>query len=424
MPAGVISVGGKKYAVGLFWQVSDTKKAARAAKQAAQQPGAESDFYSLRAGNARGRASQFGLTEKNPDYKWNIPSAAVSLANRQPGSWAGVFPVPEGVWFIEVRDDLIAPDGDQLFADEAEAMSRLQEVSARGGLERIYAPPAWALPGAESSSLPALLAGKRDGRLQPVRIPAKVFLSGVLAVGVVVALVVGYLIYAQMQEEAELEEQQRVQMEQQAAYQKQQEEKRRLEEEERLRQQQQQARQLPSYQRIWEQAPTPLNWLTACREAMTQAEIAPLGWKIDSAVCTGNQLNLRWSRTNGPAIIPEGTDIDTSMRSASKVIPLPSRPVRGPQMLWPADAIVTYVLQNDWKADLQYAADDPLPPAQNGQQMPPPPWKKRTMKWSVEFSPWTLKGPLVDLPGLIIQTATWSQTGSWTLEGVLYEQRN
>jgi len=423
MPAGVISVGGKRYAVGLFWQVSDSKNAGRAAKRAAQQPGAESDFYSLRAGNARGRIAQFGLTEKNPDYRWNIPSAAVSLANRVPGSWAGVFAVPEGIWFIEVRDDLIAPDGDQLFADEAEAMIRLQEVSARGGLERIYAPPAWAIPGAESSSLPSLLAGRSDGRLQPVTIPAKAYIGGALVIGAVVAVFAVYFVYAQMQEEAQLEEQQRVQQEQQVVFQREQEEKRKLEEEERLRQQQLQARQLPSYQRVWEQSPTPLNWLSSCHEAMQQAEIAPLGWKIDSAICTGTQLNLKWSRTTGPAIIPEGTDIDPSMKSATKVIPLPSRPVRGQQMLWPAAAIVTYVLQNDWKADLTYAADDPLPPAQNGQQMPPPPWKKRTMRWTVDFSPWTLKGPLVDLPGLIIQSATWSQSGSWTLEGVLYEQR-
>lgn len=422
MTAGVVTVGGKKYAVGLYWQVSDVPNAAKAAKAAATQQGAAADFFCVRPGNSKGRAAQFGLGEGKLGHAWNMPTAAATLANRQIGSWAGVFVVPEGVWFVEVRDDLIAPEGDALFADEAEAMIRLQEVTAQGGLEKIYAPSTWAIPGAEASSLTSLLSGKADVRLQPVQLPAPVKKG--IAAGLVVLLLLGAggYYYVQMQEEAELQrqmEQSTLMAEMQA---RQQEEQRRRDEAARL-QQEQEAMRLPLYQKHWEQSPRPLDWLNACRQAFDQVPVAPLGWQVTSVSCSGTQVLASWSRTSGPAIVPEGIEVDSTLRSASAHYPLPDLKVRGEELLWPAKAIDLYILHNDWQATITSLPDDVVPPMSNGQAVQPPPWQKRQIRWEVPISPWLLKGPLVDLPGFVVQNLVWQQNGVWQIEGTLYEQR-
>lgn len=424
MPAGVITVGGKKYAVGLFWQVSDTRALGRAARQAAKQPGSESDYYSLRAGNpAKGRVPQFGLGESRIGHKWNMPSAASALANRQPGSWAGVFMVPEGVWFIEVRDDLIAPEGDQLLADEAEAMSRLQEASARGGLERIYAPPAWAIPGAESSSLPSLLAGRTDGRLQPVTIPRKVLLIGLGVVLVLVLLVGGLLYFLHIKEMERQQEEAQAAQQQIEASRREEEERAKKEEEDRQKQEREQALALPQYQRIWEAMPTAVEWMKSCGEAMEKVVISPLGWEISSAACSGTTLQVSWRRTTGPGMLIEGATMDAGMNGASQTIELPKREPRGKEFLWPPEAFKLYYLYNDLKIDIGELPDEETPTSASGRKLPPPPWKKRRFQMSSEILPWNLKGPLVDFPGLIIHSLTWSAGGVWQIEGVVYEQR-
>jgi hypothetical protein len=430
MAAGVISVGGKKFAVGLYWQVSDSANAAKNAKAAAKQPGAAADYYCVRSGNTKGRAPQFGLGEQRFGHGWNMPAAAASLANRQPGSWAGVFVVPEGVWFVEVRDDLIAPEGDQMFADEAEAMGRLQEASARGGLEKIYAPASWAIPGAESSSLPSLLSGRADARLQPVRLPAKAkkAIAGAL-VGSVLLGVAGYYVM-DMREQAEMDrlaEEARnatTRAHEEEEQRRQQEEVRRQQEE--VRRQQEMARQIlqaPAYQRVWENLPKPIDWLAACRVAFENVQVAPLGWTLGAVVCSGSQVTVSWTRGTGPAVIPSGAQVDPTMRAATASFDLPALPPRGLEQLWPADAIVLYSLTNDWQADLSYLPDLAPKPMPDGRQLPPPPWLKRSVNWTVPLSPWTLKGPLVDLPGLVIESLTWTQAGEWQIQGVLYEQR-
>ncbi len=437
MVAGVISVGGKGYAVGLYWQVSDTPNAAKSARVAARQPGAFADFFCVRPGNAKGRAPQFGLGEQRLGHKWNMPSAAASMANVQPGSWAGVFVQPEGAWFIEVRDDLIAPEGDVMFADEAEAMSRLQETSAHGGLERIFAPAEWAIPGAESRSLSLLLSGKAVARLQPVRLPTKV-IKGIVGGVVILAIMIVGLVFWLNQQQAARDQLAIEEIERQAAetkkrqeLQKAEEERKKAEEAEKNRQAEeeknrratQEALTAPIYGRVWENTPKPLTWLAACRDTMDKVQISPLGWSLVSVVCHGNQVDASWSRRNGPAMVPRDALVDEAMKSATVSYNLPTLSPRGTELLWPADAIMLYTLNNDWSASLSYVKDPDLPPLPNGQRLPPPPWAKRKVDWEVPLSPWTMKGPFVDLPGLVLDSLTWNQNGTWKIEGLLYEQR-
>lgn len=59
MPAGVITVAGKKFTVGLYWQVSDNGNASKSAAERRFSP-ALWPIFCIRPGNAaKGRVPQF-----------------------------------------------------------------------------------------------------------------------------------------------------------------------------------------------------------------------------------------------------------------------------------------------------------------------------------------------------------------------------
>ncbi len=119
MGAGVVTVGRRQYAVGLYWENSPSGRVAQAAREAARHPGQQADFYALRAGTKDGRVPQFGLGQASAGHKAGMAVFAACLANQQPGSWAGAFRLRDGVVVVIVRDDLIVPDGDQYFVNES-----------------------------------------------------------------------------------------------------------------------------------------------------------------------------------------------------------------------------------------------------------------------------------------------------------------
>ena len=178
MGAGVATVGRRVYAVGLYWENSPAGRVVQAAKEAARQPGQQVDFYALRAGTKDGRVPQFGLAQKIAGHKPNMPVFAACLSNQQPGSWAGAFRVREGTVVTVVRDDLILPDGDQIYLNETEARERLLQEISFGGLQRIYAPEAWSIAGADSMPISLLLDDRHDITLRTIEIPKQVFIVG------------------------------------------------------------------------------------------------------------------------------------------------------------------------------------------------------------------------------------------------------
>src|ERR1700730_13440770 len=186
MGAGVVTVGRRPYAVGLYWENSPSGRVSQAAKEAARQPGQQADFYAVRAGSKTGRIPQFGLSPTGAGHKIGLPVFAACLANQQPGSWAGAFRLREGTVITVVRDELIVPDGDQFFADESEARDRLLQEIGFGGLQRIYAPEAWAIPSADTMPVSLLINDVTDVKLRPIRIPKHYIVLG--AVGISLAI--------------------------------------------------------------------------------------------------------------------------------------------------------------------------------------------------------------------------------------------
>jgi hypothetical protein len=418
MANGVATIGRRKYATGLYWQVSPSGRVATAAKEAARQPGQYADFFAVRASSKAGRVAQFGLGQSEVGHRPGMPTLAATLANRQPGSWAGAFKLREGTYLVIVRDDLIAPDGDQLYADETEARNRLYQEINLGGLQRIYAPEAWAIPGSDGMSMALLLQDKTDCPLQPVVIPRSYILGGAAAVAVLVALLVGGLYWQSVnaqkeQERMALEE---AQKRAQAAANNQV-----------PSQLQQMQIDYPPPVRFWEKEPTPLQLVEACRVALAQVSIANVGWDLASARCDKNGLALQWGRRAGfSSPIPDAA-IDVTGTMASRTVPHTGLNPRGAEDLVDPKTITAKMLIESWQGQVTRAPDDPppdrrpeIPPEQ--WNPPPAPWTKRSFALTITHLPGELQTYFGDLPGVIIGSLTFNG-GNWLAEGVIYENR-
>ena len=421
MGSGVVTVGRRAYAVGLYWENSPSGRVVSAAKEAALQPGQKADFYAIRAGLKDGRVPQFGLGQVAAKHKAAMPAFAGCLANQQPGSWVGAFRLREGTVVTVVRDDMIVPDGDQLYIDENDARERvLQEVSF-GGLQRIYAPESWAIPGSDNMPVSLLLDDRRDVKLQPVTTPKSSFVIGG---AVVVLLVVGLAYGLYMQDQAA--KQAAMEAERMSA----------------LARTKAAADQLgfgsqePKYpppERKWENRPLVLSVVESCRSGLASIPAGIAGWHISSLKCDGNSISISWMRDKGFSDPPKDWVYTEGANAASSSVSLPKLDPRGHQeLLNPNDISKRYLAQN-WPGSLSRTLDDPPPPPppnHKGPWNPPPtPWIKRSFTLTVSQLPSVLTSFFSDLPGVILNTLTYKPNannvgGVWTVEGVIYENRN
>jgi hypothetical protein len=417
MAAGVVTVGRHRYAVGLYWENSPGRgRVAQIAKEAAAQPGQQADFYVVRPGTKDGRIPQFGLCSSEAGQAAGMPVLSACLASQIPGSWAGAFRLNEGTIVIVARDDLIVPDGDLFFAEETEARDRLIQEIGFGGLQSIYAPEAWSIPGADSIPLTLLLNDQSEIKLQRVSLPANVKIVG----GVAVALfVIGLGVAWYMQ--AKREEQQQQQQQQAEAA-------RRILSLTQLGDQQMPE---PKYERFWENEPPVMKVVGACQEGLGRILSGISGWALSTVSCNGSSLNLSWRRVSGTSTIPpEGTNVSVDGASATKSIPLPPLERRGAESLLDIQNITNRYLLQNWPGNISRAPDDPPPPPPpeyKGQWNPPPaPWVKRSFTLSVAELPSGLPGFIGDLPGAIVKSMEYAPGGTsatWRVEGVIYENR-
>ncbi|NDC56184.1 MAG: hypothetical protein EBZ69_05160, partial [Alphaproteobacteria bacterium] len=324
MPLQKVTVGRRQYIVGLEWQVSPSGKVADAAREAAKQSGVY-NAYVTRQPSKSGRLGQFGMGQNPQQKDWRTPSLAMSVANVIHGSWAGAFRVREGIVILVVRDDLITPDGDQFYLDETEARARLFQEINLGGLEKVFAPEAWSVTGADNVSLVLQLQDKVDGSLQPVDIPKEWIKLVAFGAGVVALLIVAGLLWQNYEQEQE-----RLRQAQLDAARRAQE----LAQQQFPSQLQPKAIEYPPPRRYWEEEPRPLELAEACRKALTKSDLAYLGWDLREISCNKSGLSLGWIQEKGryAKVIPE-TVPDPTLTSASKAIPLEGLVNRGKEDL-------------------------------------------------------------------------------------------
>lgn len=415
MGAGVVTIGRREYAVGLYWENSPGGRIAQTAKEAARQPGQQADFYAIRPGNKSGRVPQFGLSQASAGHKSGMAAFAGCLANQQPGSWAGAFRLREGVVVTVVRDDLIVPDGDQFFLNESEARDKLLQEIGFGGLQRVFAPESWAISGSDTMPVSLLMDERRDIRLYPVAVSKKTLLIGAAAAGILLLLLGGGWYYQEQKAEEE------------AARQAQEDALRRLSEQAKKGNPfSAQQPQYPPPERRWEKHPQPLEVIESCRVALTQVPAEVAGWNFSTLRCTEASLSAEWSRGKGMSRPPEGAVLDDTGARAVLNLPLPALAVRGAEALVDPNVVLHRYLAQDWPGRLTAAPDDPppLPPPgfQGNWNPPPPPWVKRSFTLTVTELPASLPHYLEDLPGIVVENLSYT-SGTWSVTGVIYENR-
>ncbi len=419
MTQNVITVGASKYGVGLFWQPSPDTNVRAAARKAAKQPGYQSDLFVVRPATRARPMSQYGLGLSAYGHKAGMAAAAGCLANAMPGSYAGAFRVPEGIWFAVIRDDLVDADGDVLFISEQEAQLRLEQEMARGGLSKIYAPAEWSVDGAEDTALSSLLVGRKDVVFEDIKGTQKILM---LLGGLVLLMGLGYGGYTYY-----------MQMEQEKADElaRQQAESQRL------------AKQLADkqysvnvgkvdYPKTWQTSPAARQWLLACDAAMGKVPANVLGWRLSSLSCTGKSLSLAWTHGTGLATLPPtGAKWDAVLKASTMNIPLENVPARGEETLWTRRQMDEFILGTSMTISVADLPNDSLPtppPPPKGSNVPAPPpppppeWQKRSFKFSTNYAPWLLGG-VIDLPGLIITSI--KQSGeNWSVDALIYEMKD
>ncbi len=424
MASGVVKVGRRTYAVGLFWQPSPSGRVAQAAREAGRQPGQKADYYCVRPATKTVAIPQYGLGQTTLGHSAGMPTLASSLANAQPGSWVGAFRLREGTWVIVVRDDLVAPDGDFLFDNDELARERLLQEVGLGGMQRIYAPDGWSIPGSDPTPLPLLLQDRADCPLQPIQVPVKLLMYGAGGIALIAAIVVLALQWQAEQEQQELAAQQAA-----AAAQSQQ--------------------QTPSgpisslvedwkwppaeevYEKVWENRPRFRDAVLQCKELFVQPRVVQLGWERGTVSCAGGTLSIDLKRVatkgNNPAVVPDTAQPSETLLTTSQSYSLPALPNRGVEQLAGVQEINKLSLNRGTPGDFTRLPDDmpKIQPPENVKDPPPPPpplWIKRSFKYSGSVQPWAMFYYFDNIPGLILEKITWNGS-TWELEATIYEMR-
>jgi Pilin accessory protein (PilO) len=420
MASGVVKVGRRTYAVGLLWQPSPSGRIAQAAREAAAQPGQHSDFYCVRAASKSVAIPQYGLAQSTQGHKSGMATLAASLANAQPGSWAGAFRLREGTWLVVVRDDLIAPDGDVLFDNDEAARDRLLQEVGLGGVQRIYAPDGWAVPGSDPTPLPLLLQDRSECRLQPVRLPMRLIIYGAAAAAIVLLL-----IFLALQWQAE---QERMQQEQTAAQIKAQQEAAKNGAVSKLMNKWEWPPAEECYERKWEKAPQARDVISTCRALLGDVKASQLGWKRGVTVCNENKMSITWNREkNMYGILPPNSTTKDDLNTAMQNVNGPAISLRGADPLMNEADISNLALHDKWPVTITRLPDDPpvvQPPADMKDPPPPPPcpWHKRGIKYSGKAPPWDMWKYFDGMTGVILDRIMWDGS-NWTLEATIYEKR-
>ena len=350
-----------------------------------------------------------------------MPVLAACLANQQPGSWAGAFRLREGFAVIVVRDDLIVPDGDQFLADETEARDRLLQEVGFGGLQRIYAPESWGVTNSDSMPISLLLNDKTDVRLRYIRIPKKVVVSIGAVLAVLLLVLAGGWYYQDMKEREEQEQQARI-----AAMQKAQDAARRMVPD----LLQGQPITYPEPERTWEKKAKALDLIEACRASLVKVPLTVSGWALTSIRCDGSSLSANWARTNGFTKPPDSFNLAETGSSATMSIPITGLEPRGAENLINVADVTRRIMAQNWPANVARATPDPLPkppPGYKGTWEPPqPPWIKRSFTLNAPVLPWYTATFFSDFPGLVVNGLSYTPSGiagTWSIEGVIYENR-
>ena len=152
-----ITVNGTVYATSIFWQpLQNPDNPLPEVRETAENVLDNADLYVIRPSGM----PQYGLGISSEGHRAGMPVAALSLAEAfsDVPSSVSVFKVPEGWWFIAVRNDLILSEEDMLYLNEEDAKRNFVSMMAVPDWGRRVAPASWQIEGAEERSIDEVFA--------------------------------------------------------------------------------------------------------------------------------------------------------------------------------------------------------------------------------------------------------------------------
>lgn len=267
--------GGVEYATSLFWQSLQNQDAPQAEIIESSQGVLEgADLYCIK----KGKTPQFGICVSADGYKPGMCAAAIDLATAlsdQP-SFVAVFKVPNGWWYVCVRDDVILANGDMLYLNEEDAKKQFMSMLMVPDWKLKIAPQEWNIEDTLYPDLEELLARGSKVKLQKINTKGKMFYV-IAGAG---AFVVLYILYQLVMGLFASTPTVPVVVPVKPKVVKTQE--------------------VPPEPKPWENLQDPVTVLTECHDkVMALVQIMPPGWKIGDVTCSSSGASTSWSRIFG-----------------------------------------------------------------------------------------------------------------------------
>lgn len=266
--------GGVEYATGLFWQSLQNQDNPQAEVVESSQGVLEgADLYCIK----KGKTPQFGICVSSEGYKQGEYVAATCLATAlsdQP-SFVAVFKVPNGWWYICVRDDVILANGDMLYLSEEDAKRQFMSMLMVPDWKLKIAPPEWGIEETLYPDLEEIIQRGSKVKLQKINTKGKVFYA-IVGGGALVGLwilyqVIDSVFLAAPQVPVMIPVQPKMIKE-----------------------------EAPPEPKPWENLQVPAEVMSECyKNTMNLIQILPPGWKIAGVTCTTTGASTSWKREFG-----------------------------------------------------------------------------------------------------------------------------
>jgi hypothetical protein len=271
---GVVRVGKRDYAVGLYWNsVNLSTSAVAEAREMASSERISADFFCIR----QGLSAQFGLGFKDMGHKSSMPSLAAHVSSVKSGSWIGIFEVVGGYYLIAIRDDGILAESDKFYSSEEAARDAFDNFRAQSDWQETIAPKSFNLSGVKEMDISTLLEGRPPARLREVRrsINAVRLLIAAAAIG---GVLIGGFYYIDSIEQEKLRE----------------ELARRTLEAQQLIVGKEKPIEVPPMP--WEGKPNGFAFLKACRDQVGRLQADVPGWKLTDVICADKSVAAAYQR--------------------------------------------------------------------------------------------------------------------------------
>jgi hypothetical protein len=273
----VISINGKQFAVGLFWQpVQVEREYLREVRAASQTIAAGTNLYAFR----RGAAAQYGLGSTASGQRSGMLAGAAGVANalRDKTSAVCVFAINEGWWFITVRNNLILSEEDRIYTSEDDAKDAFNSMLAIPDWGYRIAPESWGVEDTKEVLLTDLLAHEHPPEMK--RIVSESSIKNAVLLVLLASVAGGYYWYDRYQERLRVEAEER---------------RRRAEEEARAKA----PPPPPPPPAPWESLIDIEDMAKKCTVLIVNSTAAVPGWMLTESLCTEKQVSDVWKRTYG-----------------------------------------------------------------------------------------------------------------------------